>query len=454
MGATLETLRKYIRAEVNDPAPLRKLSTLTLTHDGATDNEAFFQDASHNFVTLGVIVGDVIYNTSDGGSLAVIRGFANGGGTNDKLMVSSIEGGTDNQYDTGDVVQIYDRHAQRGLDGTRWTDTEVEDALAQAQKLVALRFGGVEKTYHDEDIKVMSKIDIVGASGTMVAGETVTGGNEGHTAVVEYVGDTFIVIRDFVTKFSITGGGSLIVGETVTGATSGVTAIVVLDGTNTLQVKNPSGTFTNGETLTGGTTGTPGIVMNDSGYSSGLFAANEILTGGTSSATGKVKEAYAANNYYIGQDYPTDLKNVIDIRWWNSSMWEPLIRDHIQEYDVRSRSTGDPRVVAVFENKIWLWPNNSREQYNAIQLRYMAWDATLSADTDTTLFDNRMERLIVLEGAKILAGQVNEEQLWQRIVNELQLVEEAVDSSGDNEVSRVRQEINWDSGYGDDGAFL
>ena len=144
MGATLATLRRYIRAEVNDPAPLEKMSTSTITHDGGDNEEDYFQDASYNFVTQGVKVGDVIYNTSDGGSLAVIRQIANGAATNDRLYVSSIEGGTDNDYDNGDVVEIYDRHAQRGLDGTRWTDDEVEDALAQAQKLVAMRHGGVQ----------------------------------------------------------------------------------------------------------------------------------------------------------------------------------------------------------------------------------------------------------------------------------------------------------------------
>ena len=112
MGATLATLRKYIRAEVNDPAPTEKLDTLTLTHDGG-NSAAFFQDASYNFVTLGVKVGDVIYNTSDGGSIATIQQITNGGGTNDKLVVGPIEGGTDNDYDNADVVQIYDRFAQK-----------------------------------------------------------------------------------------------------------------------------------------------------------------------------------------------------------------------------------------------------------------------------------------------------------------------------------------------------
>ena len=56
MAATLATLRKYMRAEVNDPAPLRKLSTLTLTHDGGASETDFFQDASYDFVAQGVMV--------------------------------------------------------------------------------------------------------------------------------------------------------------------------------------------------------------------------------------------------------------------------------------------------------------------------------------------------------------------------------------------------------------
>ena len=391
MGATLDTLRRYIRAEVNDPAPLRKLSTLTLTHDGATGSTTFFQDASHNFVTLGVIVGDVIYNTSDGGSLAVIRGFEDGGGTNDKLMVSSIEGGTENDYDTGDVVQIYDRHAQRGLDGTRWTDSEVEDALAQAQKIVALRFGGVEEFSIHEDIEVQTKVNIDNVSGNYTLGEVVTGGTGSGTAVLEYIASDFMVISQ-----TWGAGVKWVDGEEITGGTSGATS----------DVNEPSG--------------------------------------------------FSVNNITVGQGMPSDVKHVISVEWWNSSAWMPVIRDHIQEYNMLPRSTGDPRRAAVYgyEGRLWLWPNNATAQTNTIRIRYMAWDNTLTADTDTTKFDNTVERMVVLEGAKILAGQVNEEQLWQRIVNELQLIEEAIHSSGDNEVSRVRQEIDWNSGYGDDGAFL
>jgi hypothetical protein len=466
MGATLATLRKYIRAEVGDPAPLRKLSTLTLTHDGSSQT-TFFQDASHNFVALGVIVGDVIYNPSDGGSLAVIRGFEDSaGGTNDKLMVSSIEGGTGNTYEDADVVQIYDRHAQKGLDGTRWTDTEVEDALAQSQKLVALRFGGIQKYSIQGDIKVMSKIDLTVqvTDQPFTLAELVTGGGKGHTAKVEYVGDTFIVVSTFYSKLDVTAvAGTLETGEIVTGGTSGETGILIADGTTYLMLANHNSVFTSGETLTGGTSGAT-VTVDDADYAPGVFAAGETLTGGTSTYTANVKATYAANNTCLGQDMPTDVKHLLEAKWWDGSHWMPLWRESIREFISRATVSGDPHVASVFgvdqlisdstpNKKIWLWPSNATAQYNELHLFYMAWDRSLADDTDTTNFDNRMERLVVLEGAKILSGQVNEDELWKRIVTEIAMTIEAVDSSGNNETDNVSQVIDWDSGYGDGGAF-
>ena len=92
MGATLATLRKYVRAEVHDPAPLRKISSSALIHDGG-NNAAFFQDATFDFVALGVIVGDVVWNGTDGGSISTIQAI--GGTGNRKLTVGPIEGGTE-----------------------------------------------------------------------------------------------------------------------------------------------------------------------------------------------------------------------------------------------------------------------------------------------------------------------------------------------------------------------
>jgi hypothetical protein len=466
MGATLSTLRKYIRAEVNDPAPTEKMSSSTLTHDGG-NGAAFFQDQSFNFVNEGILVGDVVRNITDGGSLATIRLIGNGGATNDKLTVGSIEGGTDNDYDNSDVVEIYDRHAQRGLDGTRWTDSEVEDALTQAQKIVAIRFGGVEKYSVQEDIKVMSKIDLTVQSGTFTVGETVTGGTNGHTAVVEYVGDTFLIVSTMRTKFNVTAvSGTLETGETITGGTSSETGILITDGTTYLVVEKGGTTgFTNAETLTGGTSGAT-VTMNDSSYSPDLFIAGETLTGGTSSATANVKATYANNNVCLGQDMPTDLKNLLVARWWDGSHWYPLVRDNIMEFTSRNTATGDPSNVAVFgvdqlttdsapNKKIWLWPSNATKQYNELHLFYMAWDRALSADTTTTNFDNTVERLMVLEAAKILAGQVNEEELWKRIVTDIQMLNEDITGTDTDEPDSVTETVHWNCGFSDDeGTFI
>jgi hypothetical protein len=98
--------------------------------------------------------------------------------------------------------------------------------------------------------------------------------------------------------------------------------------------------------------------------------------------------------------------------------------------------------------KIWLWPSNATKQYNELHLFYMSWGRSLSADTDTTDFDNKTERLIVLEGGKILAGQVNEEELWKRLVTDIQLINQDITGTDDNETSIVADVMNWD-GYRD-----
>jgi hypothetical protein len=464
MGATLATLRKYIRAEVGDPAPTR-VTTTSITHDDGSQT-THMEDSDVNFVTEGVQVGDVIYNITDGGSLATIRAITDGDGTNDRLYVTSIEGGTGNTYENGDVCYIYDRHAQRGLDGTRWTNSEVEDALAQAQKIVALRFGGVEKYSLQEDIKVMSKIDLTVQSGTFTVGETVTGGTNGHTAVVEYVGDTFLIVSTMRTKFDVTAvSGTLETGETITGGTSEETAVLITDGTTYLVVENSGTTgFTNAETLTGGTSGAT-VTMNDSSYSPDLFAAGETLTGGSSSATANVKATYSNNNVCIGQDMPTNLKHLLVARWWDGSHWYPLVRDDIREFTSRATVTGDPYRSSVFgvdqlttdaapNMKIWLWPSNASKQYNELHLFYMAWDRSLSADTDTTDFDNKVERLTVLEGAKILAGQVNEEELWKRITGDIQMINADIIGTPENETDKVAEVMHWNHGFSDDDTFI
>lgn len=447
MGATLSTLRKYIRAEVNDPAPERKMSSSTITHDGGDNSKTFFQDQTYNFATQGIEVGDVIYNTSDGGSLAVIRLISNGGATNDKLTVSSIEGGTDNDYDDGDVVYIYDRHAQRGLDGTRWTNDEVEDALTQAQKIVGIRFGGIEKFDVKQDIHVVTKYNLVGTSGTFTVGETVTGGTTSHAATVLYTGTDFILVNEFITRVPIDNvTGTFKTGEIVTGSTNSYTGIIEEVNAAYLDLYRVSGEFDDNETLTGGTTEATCLVNSATSYSSGVFSEGETITGGTSSATGIIRETVSPNNFYIGQAMPTDVKNLIQARWWTGSMWEPLKRDHIEEISVRHKSSGDPNAYAVFNDRIWLWPNNSLKEYNELHLTYISWDDALSSDTDTTLFGNLHERLLVLEGAKILAGQVNEDALYARIVNDINTLNVDIEGTDDSQSRNVFQVIDWDGG--------
>lgn len=445
MGATLATLRKYVRAEVNDPAPERLPdSSTTFTHD--TTSQAYFQDSGENFYTThGIRVGDVIINVTDGNSIAIIQQITNGGGTNDRLVVGSIEGGTDNDYDNGDVIQIWNRHAQNGLDATRFIDSEVNDAITQAQKLVAIRFGGVEKFSMKEDIKVCCKADLVGTSGTFSAGEVVTGGTNSHAATVEYVGDDFLILRDFITRVPIDGvSGTFKVGELVTGATNSYTGIIEEVNAAYLDLYAVTGEFDDDEVITGGTTAAYASVNSASSYSSASFAANETITGGTSSATGILKSATSMNDFYVGQDLPTDLKHLIEARWWDGSQWHYLRKDTIQEQSVRAKVSGDPLSHAFFDDKIWLWPNNSVKQYNEIHLFYMAWDNALSADTTTTTFDLIYERLLVLEAAKILAGTAQDENIYARVMADIKQMNEDIEGTFESETRNVGQFIDWD----------
>jgi hypothetical protein len=153
-------------------------------------------------------------------------------------------------------------------------------------------------------------------------------------------------------------------------------------------------------------------------------------------------------------------------RWWSGSHWYPLIRDNIREFTSMASVTGDPFRVSVFgvdqlvsdaapNKKIWIWPSNATKQYNELHLFYMGWDRSLSADTDTTDFDNKVERLVVLEGAKILAGQVNEDELWKRILTEIVMVNDDITGDSRNETSNVAEVMHWDHGFSDDeGAFI
>ncbi len=81
------------------------LTTVTGTHKTGFSNSAFLVDAAgRNFVSLGVSVGDTIFNTTDG-SKGTITGIGNQDATNDKIEVT-LAGGTDNDFDTADVFSI------------------------------------------------------------------------------------------------------------------------------------------------------------------------------------------------------------------------------------------------------------------------------------------------------------------------------------------------------------
>jgi len=364
MGTTLSTLRKYVRREVNDVAPTRKMSSDTLTHDDSTQT-TYFRDESYDFDSEGIEVGDVIYNTSDGGSIAVIRQI--GGSGNHYLYVDSIDGGSDNNYENGDVVYIYDKYAQGGLDTNRFTNTEITDAINQAQKLVAVKFGGIIKRNVEQDIKKMTKLDLVNVSGSFTVGETVTGGTNGHTATVEYAGSDFLIVTDIKIKVNIDNkSGTLLVGETVTGATNSYTAKVEEVGADYLMLSDPTGVFDDNEELEGSTSGATCDVDEASGYNSGKFKAAETLTGGTSGATGDLKETYSENNIQYSQALPTDLKDVIEIKYWDGSVIKNIAVRDIVEFSRLPYSTGgDPERAAVMEDRIWLWPHKSTE-YNSI----------------------------------------------------------------------------------------
>jgi len=75
------------------------------THDGG-DDKAYAQDSSENFTTLGALVGDMVINKTDK-CYAEISAIGNGGGTNDKLTLATLAGGTGNDFDDDDTFEIY-----------------------------------------------------------------------------------------------------------------------------------------------------------------------------------------------------------------------------------------------------------------------------------------------------------------------------------------------------------
>ena len=78
---------------------------ITGTHKAGFANSAFLVDnAGRNFVTLGVTVGMMIFNTTDGSS-GQITAIGNQDATNDKITVT-LSGGTDDDFDTDDSFVV------------------------------------------------------------------------------------------------------------------------------------------------------------------------------------------------------------------------------------------------------------------------------------------------------------------------------------------------------------
>ncbi len=399
MEANLSTLRKFVRQEVDDPAPLRKPGpTVSFQHDGGDNQTSFFIDASEDFALLGVVVGDVIYNISDGGSLATIRAIIDAFGTNDRLDVDSIDGGNDNDYDNGDVVYIFDRHAQKGLDGTRFTNSEVLDAINQAQKQVARKFGGVQKTDIAQDIKVQTKFPIDNISGTFVVQETLTGANNNYTAVVEVAASDFFVVEDF------------------------------RDAAGDLDT---TALFEDNEVLTGNTSG----------------ATCQVNSPDTSGAVPPALQGYSVNNFNVGQNLPTDLKTLEAAYYWDGSTRRGLGKQYIQELFLHATptSSGQPYIEAGWDDsdRIWLWPHQGFDDLNSLHLIYWGWPSDLSADSDITELDIKYERLLILLSAKILAGQMRDSEMSERLRNDA--FEEANDimTTRSDEPRSFRQELKW-----------
>lgn len=78
---------------------------VTGTHHTSFPNTASLVDAAgRDFTTLGVTVGMMLFNTTDG-SKGQITGIANQQATNDKLLVT-LSGGTDDHFDIGDSFVV------------------------------------------------------------------------------------------------------------------------------------------------------------------------------------------------------------------------------------------------------------------------------------------------------------------------------------------------------------
>jgi len=106
--ATLLTAIKY---EISGASTVAKTAIpveqfLAGTHDGA-NNSASLIDSTKDFLALGIRINDTVNNTTDG-STALVTAFAKTTNDNDTLTLSSLTGGTDNDFDTSDAYTITD----------------------------------------------------------------------------------------------------------------------------------------------------------------------------------------------------------------------------------------------------------------------------------------------------------------------------------------------------------
>ena len=104
-----KTLVGAIKYEVAGATTVAKTAiprpvVVTGTHDGSGNN-ASLVDSTKNFLTLGVRVGDIVKNTTDG-SQALVTAFATTTNPNDTLTLDGLAGGAENDFDASDAYTI------------------------------------------------------------------------------------------------------------------------------------------------------------------------------------------------------------------------------------------------------------------------------------------------------------------------------------------------------------
>lgn len=103
----------YFWSPDNNDGGFRGMSNLTATyktlsgiHSGESGVSKYTDQAGRNLDNSGLGVGSFIYNETDD-SLCVVYSFETISSTNDTAICSAISGGTDGDFDTGDMVTLY-----------------------------------------------------------------------------------------------------------------------------------------------------------------------------------------------------------------------------------------------------------------------------------------------------------------------------------------------------------